>query len=177
MKKLSIAFLFLACGLAASAQTLVTGADIGYLLDSEETYYSGRVGLVLPVSGAYTHQVELEVGYADSRAASFKADLMPVTLNYRLSGTTGSQRVGWFVGAGAGYARASLDGVGIAGPVRLHDTMFAAQAFTGVTYQATRNLALNVGARYIWADDANFAGTNLKVGDDVALSAGFSLKF
>lgn len=175
MKKLLLLLPLLAAA-AASAQTFVTGAEVGYLFDSEETYYSGRLGVVLPVSGPYTHQVEVEVGYADSRAASFKADLLPVTLNYRLAGT-GPGKFGWFAGAGAGFARAGLDGVGIAGPVRLRDTMFAAQAFTGVTYQFTPAAAAHVSAKYIWADDANFAGTRLKIGDDVALTAGLSIRF
>lgn len=175
MKKLIIS-LFLASGLAATAQTFVTGAEVGYLLDSEETYYSGRVGWQFKANETYAHQLELEVGYADSRAASFKADLTPVTLNYRLSSVT-SGNFGYYVGAGAGWARASLDGVGIAGPVRLHDTVFAAQGFAGVTYQATPAIGLTLGAKYIWADDASFVGTRLKVGDDLALSAGFSIRF
>ncbi len=175
MKKLLLLLPLLAAA-AASAQSLTTGAEVGYLLDSEETYYSGRIGVALPVSGPYSHQLEVEVGYADSRAASFKADLMPVTLNYRLAGNA-TGRLGWFAGAGAGFARVGLDGVGIAGPVRLRDTSFAAQGFAGVSYQFTPAAAAHVSAKYIWADDANFAGTRLKIGDDVALTAGLSIKF
>jgi hypothetical protein len=176
MKKLLLPLLFLSSVLAASAQTFVTGVDIGYLLDDEETYYSGRIGWQFKANETYSHQVELEVGYADSRLASFKADLTPVTVNYRLSSIT-SGKFGYYVGAGAGFARAALDGVGIAGPVRLRDTVFALQGFTGFTYQASPAVALNVGAKYIWADDASFAGTSVEIGDDVALSAGISIRF
>jgi opacity protein-like surface antigen len=175
MKKL-IAPLFLATALAASAQNFTTGFDVGHLVDNEETYYAGRIGYVLKTDEKFSQQIELEIGYADSRNAAFKADLMPVTLNYRLT-SVGSPRLGWFAGVGAGYARAELDGVGIAGPVRLHDTLFAAQAFAGVSYNFTPAAALNVGAKYLWADDAKFAGTRLESGDDVALTAGLSFRF
>jgi opacity protein-like surface antigen len=175
MKKLLLP-VFLVSVVAASAQTFVTGADIGYLLDDEETYYSGRIGWQFKANETYAHQLELEIGHTDSRFASFRADLTPVTVNYRLHGLT-SGKFGYYVGAGAGFARASLDGVGIAGPVRLHDTVFAAQAFAGMTWRASPAVALNLGAKYIRANDASFVGTTTKIGDDVAVGGGLSFKF
>jgi outer membrane protein W len=175
MKKIILPLL-LATALTASAQNFVTGADVGYLLDSEETYYSGRVGWQFKANETYAHQLELEVGHADSRYASFKADLTPFMLNYRLASVT-SGNFGYYVGAGAGWARASLDGVGTTGPIRLRDTVFAAQGFAGVTYRATSAVEFNVGAKYLWLDEASFPGSNGGVGDDVALSAGVSFRF
>lgn len=175
MKKLLLLLPLLAAA-AAPAQTFVTGADVGYLLDSEEAYYTGRLGLQLKANESYAHFLEAEVGYTKSTEAGGDASLLPVTLNYRLQGaTTGA--FSYYVGAGAGFARVRADGVSINGPVRLHDTSFAAQGFAGITYQATPSVALNVGAKYIWIDDAKLAGTPVKVGDDVALSAGLTFKF
>lgn len=175
MKKL-ILTLFLVSGLAASAQTLVTAAEGGYLLDGEEAFYSGRLGWQFKANETYSHQLEVEVGYAETTEAGGRADILPVTLNYRLQSiTTGN--FGYYVGAGAGFARTRVAGVGIGGPVSLRDTSFAAQGFTGITYQASPAVALTLGAKYIWIDDVTLASTNVEIGDDVVVSAGISIKF
>ena len=101
---------------------------------------------------------------------------MPVTLNYRLA-LSGTGKLGYVFGAGAGFARSSIDGVGIAGPVRLRDTAFAAQTFAGLTYQVGPSTTVNLGLKYIWVDDMKFAGTSVAVDDDVAVQAGVSFKF
>ncbi|HEY0864201.1 MAG TPA: outer membrane beta-barrel protein [Lacunisphaera sp.] len=175
MKKLLTA-LFIATGLAASAQALIIGADAGYLLDSEEEYLSARLGFEFKAQEALSHQIELEIGYSQADEAGLSADILPVTLNYRLQ-AAGTGGFGYYAGLGAGFARTSIDGASIFGPVRLRDTSFAAQAFAGVTYQVGPSTTLSLGAKYIWIDDANFAGSTVEVGDDVALQAGFSFKF
>ncbi|MFZ5496203.1 MAG: hypothetical protein ACOZE5_12825 [Verrucomicrobiota bacterium] len=175
MKKLILP-LFLTSVLAASAQTFVTGADAGYLLEDEEAYYSARFGLVVKANETFSHQLDAEVGYTDSRVAGGDSSILPVTLNYRMqSVTTGN--FGYYVGAGAGFARVRADGVSTGGGVRLHDTAFAAQAFTGVTWQVSPATTLSLGAKYLWIDDVKLASTNFEVGDDVALSAGLSIRF
>lgn len=176
MKKLLTA-LFIITGLAASAQAVIfVGADAGYLLDSEEEYLSARLGFEFKASETASHQLELEVGYSAAKEFGLEADLLPVTLNYRLQ-LPGSGKFGYFVGAGAGFARTTIDGVSTGGPVRLRDTTLALQGFAGLTYQAGPSTTLNLGAKYIWIDDANFAGTTVEVGDDVALQAGFTFRF
>jgi outer membrane protein W len=175
MKKLLIS-LFLASGLAASAQTLVTGLDVGYLLDSEEAYTTGRLGWQFKANETYTHQLELEVGYTETTEAGGSADLLPVTVNYRLQGTT-SGAFGYYFGVGAGFARLGVDGVSTGGSVRLRDTSFAAQGFAGITYQASPAVTLSLGAKYLWIDDVTLASTSFEVGDDIALSAGISIRF
>lgn len=175
MKKLLLV-LALAASVAASAQTFVAGADVGYLLDREEAYYTGRFGLQLKASESYAHFLDTEVGYADTTVAGGDGSLLPVTLNYRLQGrTTGA--FGYYVGAGAGFARVRADGVSINGSVRLHDSSFAAQGFAGLTYQASPSTTLYAGAKYVWIDDVKLAGSKVEIGDDVALSAGLSLRF
>jgi hypothetical protein len=175
MKKLLTA-LFIAAGIATSAHAVVVGADIGYLLDAEETYYTGRVGWQFKSNDTYTHLVEFELGYTETREAGGRADLMPATINYRLQGIT-SGAFSYYVGLGAGFARIGVDGVSTGGGVRLRDTSFAAQGFAGLVYQASPAIALGVGARYIWVDDVTLASTSFVVGDDVAISAGINVKF
>ncbi|HEX2861239.1 MAG TPA: hypothetical protein VHN79_06350 [Lacunisphaera sp.] len=175
MKK-TLTALLVACGLAGSAHALVLGADIGYLLDSKEAYYTGRFGWELKANETYRHQLEVEVGYTETREAGGRADLVPLTFNYRLAGVT-SGNFGYYVGAGAGIGRLSVDGVSTGGSVRLRDTSFAAQGFAGLTYEASPAVIVSVGAKYIWIDDVTLASTTFEVGDDVALSAGISIKF
>lgn len=175
MKKFLIA-LFVITGLAASARAVIIGAEAGYLLDSEEEYLSLRAGFELKAAGPASHQLELEIGHTDEHESSLKARLTPVTLNYRLQ-VAGTGKWGYYVGAGAGFARATIDGVSITGPVRLRDNSFAAQGFAGVTYQAGPSTTLNLGAKYIWVDDMTFTGSTVEIGDDVAIQAGFSFRF
>lgn len=175
MKKTLIA-LFIATGLAASAQAVVIGADAGYLLDSQEEYLSARFGYEFKARETHAHQLELEVGFTRDSEAGLDAELLPVTLNYRLV-AAGNGKFGYYAGLGAGFARTSIDGVSIFGPVRLRDNSFAAQGFAGVTYQAGPSTKLSLGAKYIWVDDANFAGSTVEVGDDVAIQAGISFQF
>lgn len=73
-----------------------------------------------------SHQLELEVGYTQAKEAGLDADLLPVTLNYRLQ-AAGRGKFGYYAGLGAGFARTAIDGVSIFGPVRLRNTSFAAQ--------------------------------------------------
>jgi opacity protein-like surface antigen len=175
MKKILTA-LFILTTVAGSARAVIIGADAAYLLDSKQEYLSARVGLELKAAGPASHQLELEIGYTDDRDAGLKADLLPVTLNYRLA-VAGANKLGYVFGVGAGFARASIDGASIVGPVTLHDTAFAAQTFAGVTYQVGPSTALNLGVKYLWVDDMKFAGTSVEVDDDVAIQAGFSFKF
>ena len=176
MKKL-ISTLIVISGLAASAQAaVIVAADAGYLVDAEEEYLTARVGFEVARSGEFSHQLELEVGYTEDKEYGIKADILPVTANYRFTATT-TGPWGYYAGVGAGFARSRIDGASIFGPVKLSDESFAAQAFAGVTYAASDRVALSLGAKYLWIDDVNFAGTSVEVGDDVAVSAGISFKF
>lgn len=175
MKKLLIPLLILT-GLTASARTFVARADLGYLLDSEEAYSTASVGWQLKAGDTSAQFLEAEIGYTKATQAGGSANLVPLTLNYRLEAATRGN-FGYYVGAGAGSARTRVQGVGIGGPVRLSDTSFAAQGFAGVTYRLSPAATLSLGAKYLWIDDVRLAGTNFKVGDDVALSAGLSFRF
>lgn len=176
MKKLFITLIALS-GLAASAQAAVlVGVDAGYLIDSEEEYLTARIGFEVSHANAYSHQVELEVGYSEADESGLSADLLPITANYRFVATT-TERFGYHLGVGAGLARARIDGASIFGPVRLRDEALALQGFAGVNYQLAPAATLTAGVRYLWIDDVTFAGSTFEVGDDVAVSLGLSFRF
>lgn len=177
MKKL-LSTLVLITGLAASAQaaTVIVGVDAGYLIDSEEEYLSARLGFEVARTGNFAHHLEFEVGYTDDKEGGIKADLVPLTANYRFTAPASGQW-SYYAGAGLGIARARIDGVSIFGPITLRDEAFAVQAFGGFTYQASPAVALTVGAKYLWVDDVTFASRRTEVGDDVAVTAGISFRF
>lgn len=176
MKKILSTFLLIT-GLAASAQaSIIVGVDAGYLIDSEEEFLSARVGFEVARTGDFAHHLEFEVGYTDDKEGGIKADLVPLTANYRFTAPASGQW-SYYAGAGLGVARARIDGASIFGPVKLSDEAFAVQAFGGFTYQASPAVALTVGAKYLWIDDVKFAGSSFEVGDDVAVTAGISFRF
>lgn len=176
MKKILSPILFLAGLATASQAAVIVGADVGYLVDSQEEYLTARAGFEVARGAAFSHQLELEAGFSEAKEAGLRADLQPITLNYRAV-AAGEGPWGWTLGAGAGVARVKLAGASIVGPVSLRDEPFAAQAFAGVTYAATPAVSLSLGAKYLWIDDASFGGVRFEVDDDVALSAGVSFRF
>ncbi len=176
MKK-TISTLLFTAGLAAVAQAaVIVGADVGYLVDNREEYLTARAGFEVARGAAFSHQLEVEAGYSESSEAGLTADFQPIMLNYRAVASADGPW-GWTLGAGAGVARVKLAGASIVGPVNLRDEPFAAQAFAGVTYAATPAVSLSLGAKYLWIDDASFGGVRFDVDDDVALSAGVSIRF
>ncbi len=176
MKKF-ITTLLVITGFAASAQAVIVGVDAGYLIDSEEEFISARVGFEVAQSNAFSHQLDLELGYTDMKDGGAKGEIIPLMANYRFVAPVAESGWSYYVGAGLGVARVSVDGASIGGPVRLRDETFALQALAGVTYQLNATASITAGARYLWIDDVNFAGSSFEVGDDVALSLGVNFKF
>jgi len=172
MKKF-VSLLLLATSLAASARAaVVIGGDVGYLFDAEEAYYSARIGFPVTTKNSLTHQVELEVGYTEQKDSGAKGEFIPLTVNYRLESTP-ANKLGFYFGVGAGIAFTEVSGFSVSD----EGDSFAAQAFTGLTYQASQTVSLHAGLKYIWIDDVKLFGTKVDVGDDVAISAGISFKF
>ena len=171
MKKF-VSLALIAASLAVSARALVVGADAGYLIDFEEEYISGRGGHAFSSNDSLVHHVELELGYSNQKEAGMKGSFLPVTVNYRAQ-SIAANKLGFYYGIGAGVARTKVSGFGLSDS----GTSFAAQAFVGLSYQVTDTSAFHVGAKYIWIDDVKLLGSSIDVGDDVAFSAGFSVKF
>ena len=176
MKKF-VSFALIAASLAVSARALVVGADAGYLLDSEEEYISGRLGHAFASNDSLVHHVEAEIGYSNQKETGAKGSLLPVTVNYRAQ-SIAANKLGFYYGVGAGFARTKISIAG-SGLPSLSDsgTSFAAQAFVGLSYQVSANGAFHLGVKYIWIDEVDLLGSSYEIGDDVALSAGFSVKF
>jgi len=188
MKKFAC-LLLLATGLAVSAPAVVTtGFEAGYLTDNKDALWSGRVGWEFKTDSNFSHQVELEYGYtkhSESGLApaplglggtipySNQTKLQPLTINYRAE-TTPADRLGFYFGAGLGETRATLSAPGIS----TSDSAFTGQVFAGLNYKATANATLHLGLKYLWIGDVTFFNViKAKVGDDLALTAGVSVKF
>ena len=167
-----VSIALVAAALAVSARAITVGADVGYLIDSEEVFTSGRIGQVLRSGDSLSHQVELEVGYTSQTESGVKGSFLPVTVNYRAE-SIAANKLGFYYGAGAGFTRTKVSGFGISDT----GTSFAAQGFVGASYQVTDTTSLHLGAKYLWIDDVKLLGSKIEVGDDVVLSAGLSVKF
>lgn len=171
MKKF-VSLVLIAASLAVSARALIFGADVGYLIDSEEEYVSGRLGHAFKSTSSLVHHVELEVGYSGQRAGGAKGSILPVTVNYRAE-SIAANKLGFYYGAGAGVSRTEVSGFGLSDS----GTSFAWQGFVGLSYKVSTNGTLHVGAKYIWIDDVELLSVSADIGNDVALSAGISVKF
>lgn len=191
MRKLALIAL-IATSLATVATAAMTaGLEAGYLTDNKDAYWAGRVGWEFKADSSLTHQVELEYGYTKHSETNLapvplpetiptngKTELKVTTINYRAE-TTAADKLGYYFGAGLGQTRASLSLRGSGVPVISDsDTAFTVQAFAGLSYKATPNATLHVGVKYLWVGDVTLFGSiKAKVGDDLALTAGVSVKF
>jgi opacity protein-like surface antigen len=171
MKKI-ISLFIAALSLAVSARAFEVGASAGYLVDSEEAYFSFRSSFTLSESTAIRHSAELELGYADIAEGSIRAELFPLFANYRAE-FLNNGKFSTFLGAGAGATYVKFR----SWLLRDEDITFAAQAFGGIKYRATERVSLNLGLRYLWFNDANTYRGDIEIGDDVAVEAGISFKF
>jgi opacity protein-like surface antigen len=175
MNKL-VSLALIATSLAVSARALVVGVDAGYLLDGEDEYVSARLGHAFKADANLAHHVEIEVGFISDKEAGFKGEILPVTLNYRAESK--AEKLGYYFGVGAGLARTEVSGPGSGVPrISDNDSSFAAQAFAGLSYNASPAVVLHAGVKYIWIDDVKLFGINAEVGDDIAITGGISFKF
>jgi opacity protein-like surface antigen len=171
MKKF-ISLALIAASLAVSAQALNVGLEAGYLTDAKEEYISARIGYQVRTQDTLSQELGLELGYTRQKDSGVKGEILPLTVNYRFE-STAANKLGYYFGAGAGVAFVDLSGFGLSD----NDTTFAAQAFTGLSYQVSDAVKLHLGLKYIWIDDVKLFGTSGEVGDDLAITAGLSIKF
>lgn len=171
MKKIAIIAL-LATSLTTSAHALIVGADVGYLTDAKEEYLSARIGHEFKADASLSHQVELEIGYTGQKESGVKGNFYPLTVNYRAETAT-AKKLGFYFGAGAGFAITEISGFGVSD----NGTSLALQAFTGLSYKASPTVTLHAGVKYIWLDNVKLFGVDVELGDDLALTAGLSIKF
>ena len=160
---------------AAEAPSLwnwYAGGSIGYLIDSEEEYYSLHLGMKIGQSGPITHSLFLEGAYTELPDLGLNTEIIPVTFNYKMDYNF-TDSFSFYLGAGAGAAFVSNDFPGFS-----DDTVeLAAQVFAGFGYDVTPNFQLYTGARWIWIDDSDIAGVAVDIGDDVGVELGARFKF
>lgn len=181
MKKFATIAL-LATSLVTSASAAITaGLEAGYLTDSKEAYWAGRVGWEFTTTTTLSHQVELELGHTEQTerilGITGASKLTPFTINYRAE-TTAANKLGFYGGAGVGKSRVGLS-LKSNGQTFYSDSdnAFAYQAFAGLSYQVSPATKLHAGVRYIKIGDVRFLSQDIEVGDDLALTAGVSVRF
>lgn len=157
--------------------------EAGYAEGLETRVGRAVVGDFVPETAG---QVVLEDGLG---TFSGELEMVPVTLNYKLEGVI-RDRWNWYVGAGAGAAfvdadyRLSVTGEFPPFEERFSDddTVFAGQVFAGLVWNASDQVELYSGVRYLWFDDPEFseAATDsvLEVElDDFLVEGGFRYNF
>jgi hypothetical protein len=131
MKRI-LAIALLAASLTASAPAVIVGASIGYLTDSQDTYFAARAGTAFSSTDSLAHIGELEIGYTSDSEGGAKASLLPLTLNYRAQ-FTGTGKIGGYAGLGTGLVRTRVSVPGSGVPtISDSGTSLAAQGFAGV---------------------------------------------
>ncbi|MDD4349180.1 MAG: outer membrane beta-barrel protein [Opitutales bacterium] len=170
MKSHILSVFALFASLSASAAYL--DGTVGYLQDSEDMIYTGRIGTEMFTSGVLAHNAEIEVGFIDESEGVVDVSVIPLMANYRLE----TPIVGDFFfsgGAGAGVANIDVEFPGI----EENKTTFVMQVFAGVGYTLSPELQFMLSARYFWVDDITIRQNRIEMGDDVAVEAGARFRF
>jgi hypothetical protein len=162
------------------------GGSAGYLVDAEEGYYAGHIGVDTPwdVAG-FNIAMYAEVGYteADNRDGSMfynvDTDIVPVTFNLKFERPL-SGNLNAYVGGNLGGASLDIDASPYAGAgAKLSDDdwVFTASVFGGLVYNVTPAFEVFGGVRWIYMDDTNIRGINVELGDDVLFEGGLRFNF
>ena len=157
---------------APSLWTWFIGGSAGYLLQSEEEFYTLHLGMKIAESGPVTHSLFLEGAYTQLTALGVDSEIIPVTFNYKMEYYFTDQ-FSFYAGAGAGAAFVNNDVLGFSDD----SVEFTAQVFAGLGYDVTSNFQIYTGARWVWVDDSDLRGASVDIGDDVGLELGARFKF
>lgn len=158
------------------------GGTAGYLFDADEDIYTLQLGTNSPwsVSG-WSVALFVEAGWTENHdtfagpgpGGNPVLDIVPITFNAKLEKTiTGNLSA--YVGGGLGPAYIEGDYSPAFGGSQ-DDWVLSAQAFAGVAYKITPAFEVFTGARWLWLDDPNFAGTKLE--DDISVEGGLRFYF
>jgi len=156
---------------AASAATPYVGANVGYLVDSQDPLFTTRVGAEFAKQDKLTHSAELEIGFLRDSEYGVDLDVVPVMANYRL-GIGLSQKVSLELGAGVGMSFTKLKYYGSS-----NDTAFTYQGLVGVNFALTEKTSLGLGARYLNIGETTLHGITDDLGDDLSIELGLKFKF
>lgn len=171
MKKLIPLFVCAFAALSAHASVYV-GTSVGFLMDTEEGFYTARAGMPIITDGDVVHSLEAEIGYFNQDDSGVDAEVIPAFLNYRITDSA-SDKGSFYIGAGAGVAAVDAKKLGVSDD---SDT-FAAQIFAGLQYKLVSSLSLTGGLRYLWMDSVQLYGSKAELGDDLVLEVGLHYGF
>ena len=157
---------------APSLWTWFIGGSAGYLLGSEEEFYTLHLGMKIAESGPVSHSLYIEGAYTELTALGVDSEIIPVTLNYKMDYYF-TDRASFYAGAGAGAAFVNNDVLGFSDD----SVELTAQIFAGFGYDVTSNFQLYTGARYVWVDDSELRGGAVEIGSDIGLELGMRFKF
>ena len=171
------------------------GGSAGYVTgDWDEEIYTLHLGAEYkcPTSSC-SHAIFLEIGYTekDERfgaqgqpgttptiSVDLEAEVIPITLNYKYECSI-TDKLNWYIGAGAGVALYDLSARNPFGPGSESDeeTVFYAHAFVGLVYNVSESFEIFGGAKYIYMDDVDFfSGAPGSIVDDFSLDGGIHLE-
>lgn len=176
-----------------------TGGSTGYLVDFEEAMHHVHFGVNTPWNlGQWNLALFAELGYTETDESMFfprqfredddltlseELRVMPLTINVKLQREIAPK---WsaYIGAGVGVAfvqykfKQSADGDNPASSYRADDEVFAAQVFAGIAYNATTNLQIYGGARWLYVDyDVPVGDSSVGFDDDLLIELGIRYKF
>lgn len=157
---------------APSLWTWFIGGSAGYLLQSEEEFYTLHLGMKIAQSGPVTHSLFLEGAYTELTALGVDSEIIPVTLNYKMDYYF-TDRFSFYAGLGGGAAFVNNDVLGFSDD----SVELTAQVFAGLGYDLSSNFQIYTGARWVWVDDSDLRGGAVEIGDDVGLELGARFKF
>lgn len=157
---------------AATPSKFYTGASAGYFLDSEDSFYGAKLGVVVSEKSTLVQSIEVEVGYTSDEESMIELSIKPIMVNYRASLPV-AKNTCVYLGGGLGSSY-----VEISSPwVSITDYAWTYQGLAGVEYKATPKLSVTAGVRYVWIGDVDVYGSSVRVGDDTAIEAGISYRF
>lgn len=148
-----------------------------YFFDVEEDYWNGHIGYKF----TDTSSIFLEVGWLGDESSSefldIDVDIVPVTINYKYQANF-CENFGWYAGVGVGASNIDVHiDDSVFGSGSDDEWVFTAQAFAGLVYEFSPRFEAYLGARYLWADDAELFGADTETVDDVSLGLGLRFNF
>ncbi len=165
------------CGDCLTYSGLFIGGGVEYLFEADTAYYTGKVGYEWASnSSKYSQSLFLEVGWFEDDGA-LQERFLPVTVNYEYKRAL-TRCLSFYIGGGVGVAFSdtaeenSPKKLGV-GTSNENETVFAAQAFAGLTYCVSKSVEIYGGVRYLWTDEVDQgSGVN-----DWSIGAGIRVKF
>ena len=183
------------------------GGSAGYLVDTDEAFYSFHLGREVGQFGGWTTSVFLEGAFFEIDGegilgpddqldddgnplnGGLETQTVPVTLNVKFERELTSW-LDFYVGAGAGVAFVTADAgfedeISSAGDTldafENSETVFYGQVFAGLEFEIGQHFEIFTGARYIYVDDydIDIDGTERDIDDqdDVLVELGGRFKF